>query len=269
MEIRDNVFVVTGGGNGIGRELVLNLLLQGALVASVDLNQQALEETARLAGAHRQFLSLHVTNITDKESVEKLPDEIIAKHGKLDGLINNAGIIQPFVNFMELDNKTIEQVFQVNFFGAMNLTKAFLPYLLNRPKAHLVNVSSMGGFFPFPGQTIYGASKAALKLFTEGLYAELLGSNVKVTIVLPGGISTNITANSGVKMAAHVDENKTPIQLTSPPLAALKIIKAMKKNKYKVLIGNDAKLMNILYKFSPRKSIRLVSRLMKKFLSGN
>ena len=92
----------------------------------------------------------------------------------VDGLINNAGIVQPFVPFADLDQAAIDRVLDVNLMGTINMSRAFMPVLLSRPEAHLANVSSMGGFFPFPGQTLYGASKAGVKLLTEGLYAELL-----------------------------------------------------------------------------------------------
>ena len=88
----------------------------------------------------------------------------------------------------------IERVLDVNLQGTLNMVTAFLPLLLERPEAHIANVSSMGGFFPFPGQTVYGASKAAVKLLTEGLYAELLDSQVRVSVIMPGAVSTSISA---------------------------------------------------------------------------
>ena len=102
----------------------------------------------------------------------------------------------------DLDYAAIDRVFDVNWRGTLYMTKTFLPLLLARPEAHIVNVSSMGGFLPVPGQTIYGASKAAVKLLTEGLHSELAGTNVRVTVVFPGAVATNITANSGVDIAA-------------------------------------------------------------------
>ena len=106
-------------------------------------------------------VSTHVLNITDRAEVERLPELVIARHGAVDGLINNAGIIQPFVRVKDLDYEAIERVMNVNFYGTLYMTKAFLPCLLKRPEAHIANVSSMGGFLPVPGQSIYGASKAA------------------------------------------------------------------------------------------------------------
>ena len=198
MKVQNKVIVVTGGGNGIGRELVLNLLARGASVAAVDVNESALGETVKFAGDKKDKLSTHVVNITDKVAVAALPEQVIARHGAVDGLINNAGIIQPFVKVNELDFAAIERVMDVNFYGTLYMTKAFLPHFLKRPEAHITNLSSMGGFLPVPGQSVYGASKAAVKLLTEGLHSELLNTNVRVTVVFPGAIGTNIAANSGV-----------------------------------------------------------------------
>jgi NAD(P)-dependent dehydrogenase (short-subunit alcohol dehydrogenase family) len=160
MKVHKKTIVVTGGGNGMGREMVLNLLRKGAKVAAVDMREDFLIETQNLAGSTACNLSLHVLNITDKTAVDHLLTEVIQHHGAVDGLINNAGIIQPFVKIVDLEFDAIEKVMNVNFYGSLYMIKAFLPHLLKRPEAHLVNVSSMGGFLPVPGQSVYGASKA-------------------------------------------------------------------------------------------------------------
>ena len=118
---------------------------------------------------------------------------MIDTHAHVDGLLNVAGIIQKFEPFIELDTADIERVLQVNFWGVVNMVRAFLPHLMRRPEAALVNVSSMGAFIPVPGQTVYGASKAAVKLLTEGLHAERRGTPVRVTVVFPGAVATGIT----------------------------------------------------------------------------
>lgn len=185
MKAENKVIVVTGGGSGMGRELVLNLLGKGAKVVAIDINETALQETAKLAGSNTEALGLFVTNITDRSAVESLLEKVINKFGHVDGIINNAGIIQPFIKVNELSYETIERVMNINFYGTLYLIKTFLPHLLTRPEAHIVDISSMGGFLPVPGQTIYGASKAAVKLLTEGLNSELTNTNVKVTVVFP------------------------------------------------------------------------------------
>ncbi|MGD9910279.1 MAG: SDR family NAD(P)-dependent oxidoreductase [Candidatus Izemoplasmatales bacterium] len=268
MKVKDKVIVVTGAGGGIGRELVLNLLSKGATVAAVDLNLERLNETAKVAN-NKEKLSVHVCDITNQEIVAETFEAIKKKHKHIDGLINNAGIIQPFVNVNDLDNAKINLVMNVNFFGTLNMVKQFLPHLLERPEAHLVNVSSMGGFFPFPGQSIYGASKAAVKLLTEGLYAELLNTNVKVTLVFPGAINTDITKNSGVEMRTKetpIEEpkkkKKPSMSMTEPADCAEMIIHGMEKNKFQVYAGKDSKMMNFMYKLSPKKAIGMITKAM-------
>jgi len=157
MKVKGKVILVTGGGSGIGRALVLNLLSRDASVATIDINQAGLDDTVQLAGEAKDRLSTYVVDITDLSAVEALPEKIIAQHGVIDGLINNAGIIQPFVRVKDLSFDAIQRVMNVNFFGTVNMTKTFLPYLLERPEAHILNMSSMGSYAPVPGQMGAGA----------------------------------------------------------------------------------------------------------------
>jgi NAD(P)-dependent dehydrogenase (short-subunit alcohol dehydrogenase family) len=268
MKLANKTIVVTGGGNGIGRELVLALLQKGADVAAVDLSEKGLQETAVLAGNLREKLSTHVVNITDRAAVESLPAAVIASHGKVDGLINDAGIIQAFIRFKDMTYADIDRVMKVNFEGMINMTHTFLPFLLERPEAHIVNVSSMGGFLPVPAQTIYGASKAAVKLFTEGLHAELLDTHVGVTVVFPGGVGTNIAVNSGVFTEAQQEQAKeTSTYKTTPPaLAAQLILQGIEREQYRVLIGRDAGSMDLLYRLNPEKAAHIIYQRMKPIL---
>lgn len=267
MDITNKVIVVTGGGSGIGRQLVIQLIQEGARVAAVDLNESSLQETATLV-SNRSSLSTHVLNISDQKGVEALPDAVIAAHGVVDGLINNAGIIQPFVRVNDLGYDAIERVLNVNLYGVIYMVKAFLPHLLKRPTAHIVNVSSMGGFFPVPGQSIYGASKAAVKLLTEGLYAELLETGVRVTVVFPGAIATNISQNSGLTMRASSSASEQKFQATPAEDAAKTIIDGMKQDKFQVYIGRDAKMMNLFYRFNPRRATNFMYNRMKSLLGS-
>jgi short-subunit dehydrogenase len=262
MKLQNKVIVVTGGGNGVGRELVLSLLEKGASVAAVDVDEKGLSETYALSGENKK-LTLHTVNITDQEAVKELVKSVMKHYGCVDGLINNAGIIQPFINVDEIDMDKIKRVIDVNFYGTLYMSKAFLPELKKRPEAHLTNVSSMGGFFPVPGQIIYGASKAAVKLLTEGLYAELMDTNVGVSVVIPGGIATNIMKNSDQSIkTSDVDVKGTNLLLT-PKKAAHLILSSIEKNKFRMFIGKDANLMNILYKFNPKLAIKLIKGVLK------
>lgn len=269
MKVANKVIVVTGAGSGIGRALALALLQDGARVAAADLNETTLQETVTLATEHADRISAHVLNVADRAAVEALPDAVIAAHGAVDGIINNAGIIQPFVRLNDLQYDAIERVLDVNLYSVIYMTKAFLPHLLARPIAHVVNVSSMGGFFPVPGQTVYGASKAAVKLMTEGLYAELLDTNVRVTVVFPGAIATNITQNSGVAMdILPTDDAAQKFTMTTPDAAARMIINGMEKDKFQVYVGRDAKMMNLFYRLSPRRATMFMYNQMKRLLSS-
>ncbi len=269
MQIKDHVFVVTGGGNGIGREVVLGLLARGAKVAAVDLSETGLAETVSLAGSGAQRLSTHTLNITDRVAVEKLPGDVTAEHGHVDGVINVAGIIQRFARVQDLSYDEIERVMGVNFWGVVNMSKAFLPLLLARPQASLVNVSSMGALVPVPGQSAYGASKAAVKLLTEGLYAELRGSNVAVTVVFPGGVGTNIMANSGVSMGnRNAKSGGAQPKLTTPAEAGRQIVEAVEKGSYRVRIGGDARLLDRLSRLMPQRATAMIAKRMKSLLDS-
>jgi short-subunit dehydrogenase len=266
VKVQNKTVVVTGGGNGIGRELVLGLLARGASVAAVDINPAALVETVELSGDKKHTLTTHVVDITDKGSVEALPTQVITHHGVVDGLINNAGIIQPFVRLGDLEYEAIERVMNVNLYGTLYMTKAFLPHLLTRPEAHITNISSMGGFLPVPGQTMYGATKAAVKLLTEGLNTELLSSQVRVTVVFPGAIGSEIAENSGVGVSQSMEKLRGVIRTLSPHKAAQIIIAGMEKNRERILVGADAVLLDGLYRLSPRGAGRLMYHLMKSLL---
>ncbi len=268
MKAAGKTIVVTGGGSGIGRQLVLGLLGRGSRVAALDISEAGLSETARLTGDAADRLSTHVADITDRATVESLPAAVISAHGQVDGIINCAGIIQPFVKVNELDYSAIERVMNVNFWGLVYVTKTFLPHLLKRPSAHIVNVSSMGGFVPVPGQTIYGASKAAVKLLTEGLHSELTDTNVRVTVVFPGATATDISKNSGLEAppAAEASEQAKKFKTLPADEAARIILDAMEKDAYRVCVGKDSTLIDRLYRLMPERAAGLIYKQMRELL---
>lgn len=263
MQLSGKTFVVTGAGSGIGRATALQLLGRGAKVAAVDVHADALEQTATLARAgHR--LSLHPMDISDLSAVGALPDVVLDHHGQVDGVLNIAGIIQPFDPVMDLPLAVAEKVMSVNFWGTYYLTTTFLPLLVKRPEAVVVNTSSMGALVPVPGQGVYGASKAAVSLFTECLYAELKDTSVAVTLVIPGAIGTNIATNSGVE-APTMPDGKTP-KMTSADEAAHQIIEAVREDTFRVLIGGDARMLDRMSRVAPVKAIGIVADRMKALL---
>lgn len=266
MQLATKTIVVTGAGSGIGRELTLQLLQKGANVAGVDINPGSLSETGRLAGVGEERFKAFDLDITSLEAVNRLPGLVTEHFGAVDGIINNAGIIQPFKLVKDLSLEDINRVMNVNFYGTLYLTKAFLPLFLQRPEAHITNISSMGGFLAVPGQTLYGAAKAAVKTFTEGLYAELLDTNVGVTVVFPGAIATNITENSGLGKPTSTggDSGMKPLAAGK---AAEQILAAIEKNRFRVVVGSDATFLDRLYRFNPRYATQFIQKKMKSLLN--
>jgi NADP-dependent 3-hydroxy acid dehydrogenase YdfG len=265
MKVSNKVVVVTGAGNGMGREMTLQLLSRGAKVFGVDLKAELLAETSKIAGDSPDFKSLAL-DITDRAAVAKLPAAVEAAFGEADILINNAGIIQPFVKVNDLSIEAADRVMNVNFNGPLNLIKAFLPVLLSRPEAQIANVSSMGAYGPVPGQTVYGASKAALKLLTEGLRSEMIGTKVGVTVVFPGAIHTNIAQNSGMALPANADAAESKFKMTEPGVAARLMVDAIERNQPRVCIGSDAKLMDRLSRLNPVFAANLIAKQMASLL---
>ncbi|MDQ0375517.1 SDR family NAD(P)-dependent oxidoreductase [Cellulomonas humilata] len=269
MKVAGTTVVVTGAGDGIGRELVFGLLSRGARVAAVSRTAEHLEETVARAGRAGDRLSVHVVDVSDRVAVEALPAAVVDEHGQVDGLINCAGIIQPFVPLLDLGYDDIERVIAVNFWGPVHTTKAFLPHLVARPRAHVVNVSSMGAFLPVPGQTVYGASKAAVRLLTEGLHSELAGTTVSVTVVFPGATRTGIVENSGVRPPeiTGAAARKVEKMMASSPTAARRILDGVERDAYRVTVGKDAAVMDVLARLAPERAARLVRTRMKALLS--
>jgi NAD(P)-dependent dehydrogenase (short-subunit alcohol dehydrogenase family) len=266
VKVDGKVIVVTGAGSGIGRELCLHLMSKGARVAGADLNEKALDETAALAADHKHQFRGYVVNVADRSAVEALPAQVASGFGEVDGIINNAGIIQPFSRLNDLDYPTIERVLNVNLYGTLFVTKAFLPHLLNRREAHIVNLSSMGGFVPVPGQTIYCAAKAAVKLLSEGLAAELSRTNVRVTVVCPGAVATNIRANSGLGSPGAPVTSGAVKAMPASEAAAL-IVRGVERNAYHVFVGNDARFMDKFYRLSPATAARTIANKMRALLA--
>jgi len=268
MKIHGKVFIVTGAGSGMGRQLSLQLIAKGAKVGGIDLHEGPLMETLELCGGNQSLFFPIVHDITNFEKSGEIVTAIEQHFGYVDAIINNAGIIQPFIKIQDLSIEKIIQVMNVNFYGTVYLTKAILPILLKRPEAHVVNISSMGGFLPVPGQSVYGASKAAVKLFSEGLYAELKNTSVRVSVVFPGAIATNITANSGVTIDIPVEEQSKNASMQALPAekAAQIIIDGIQKDQFHILVGTDSKFLNFLYRLAPQYATDFITKKMQSLL---
>lgn len=262
--LQNRIYLVSGAGSGIGRELVLELIKKGCNIAAVDIDEESLKETFKLAKVDKSRMSLHITDISNKEQISKLREEVIKHHKKLDGIFNNAGIIQPFVKFKDLDEKDFTRVININTYGVLYMTKEFLPLILESDEGLIANTSSMGGFLPVPGQGVYGASKGAVKLFTESLYAELLDTNVNVSVIMPGAIETNISKNSGVSIEGADSKSHRTLPANE---AAKIIVRGIEKEKLRILVGKDAQFMDKLYRFFPIKAIKMIYKQMKGLLN--
>ncbi len=263
MKIKSKIIAVTGAGGGIGGAIVSRLIERGAEVAAIDLKAESMTS---LIEKYPGKVTAYAVNITDRQSVDKLPEQIIADLGAIDGIIHCAGIIQPFVKVTELDYDAIDKVINVNLYGTIYINKAFLPHLLKRPEAHLVNFSSMGGFLPVPGQAIYGASKAGVNLLTEALYAELLSTNVGVSVVFPGATETSITQNSGVKRPKSSAEDAKKYKMLAPEKVAELVVEGVEKNKLQIFTGTDSNFMNRFYRFSPTRATGFIAKKMASLL---
>ena len=262
MKIADNVYVVTGAGNGMGRQVVLELVARGARVAAVDVNLAALEDTIEQAAAGDR-VSPHVVDVTDREAVAALPQQVIDTHGRIDGLVNIAGMIHRFVHATELTIPEMERIMNVNYWGTVTMCLAFVPHLLLRPTASLTNMSSLSALIPFAGQTVYGASKGAVKQFSEGLYQELAGTGVSVSTIFPGNVSTDISRNSGVEM---IDAGGRKVRATTPADAARAIVDGIERRRFRILVGSDARLLDRLVRIAPKRATDLIARQMASVL---
>ncbi|MGW0172455.1 SDR family NAD(P)-dependent oxidoreductase [Rhodococcus sp. NPDC003322] len=248
-EFAGKVVVITGAGSGIGRALALNLARQGAKLALSDQNSVGLAETVRDAKALGAEVRSDHLDVTQREAVLEYADAVAAHFGKVNQVYNNAGIAY-HGDFERSEFKDIERIMDVDFWGVVNGTKAFLPHLIASGDGHVINVSSLFGLLSMPGQSAYNSAKFAVRGFTESLRQEMLIAKhpVKVTCVHPGGIKTaiarNATAGPGEDLSSFSEFFDKKLARTSPEDAASTIVSGVRKGKARVLIGADAKLLD-------------------------
>jgi short-subunit dehydrogenase len=269
---------VTGAASGIGRALAIELAARGADLALADRDEAGLQSAAAeiatsstRTGATRK-VSLHRLDIGDSEAVTAFAREAIATHPALNIVINNAGVAL-LGQFHEIDQAQMEWLFNINFWGAVHATRAFLPHLAGQPASHIVNLSSIFGIVAPPGQTAYSAAKFAVRGFSEALRHELqmAKSPIRLSVVHPGGIKTNIVRNS--RAGSGVTDNERRVQSierfdaiaqTSAKDAALRIIKGIEKNEPRILIGSDARFMDLLQRFRPATYWNVMAKRIEK-----
>jgi NAD(P)-dependent dehydrogenase (short-subunit alcohol dehydrogenase family) len=256
-ELRSKVVVVTGAGSGIGRALTVALLTRGAEVAYSDVNEQGLAETkALVAGKGRS--SSHLLDVSKREQWAEHARAVEAEHGGADVLINNAGIAisKPFES---LPIEEFELVMGINFWGVIYGSKTFLPLFRKRGSGHIVNISSINGMVPFAFQTPYNCSKYAVLGFSETMMQELRGEPIRITSVHPGGIRTNI-ARSAIGADPKIAEGFDKIARTTSESAAEQILSGIEKDRERVYVGVDAKIMSAVKRIAPALTVNLFGR---------
>ncbi len=257
---RDSIAVITGAGSGIGRALAVRLAAEGvAGIAIADINTDGLAETENLVGRTTK-VTVHSVDVADREAMAAFTDDVIEQHGRATHLINNAGVaLGGSVREVSLDE--IEWLMGVNFWGVVHGTKFFLPHLEKESSAHIVNISSLFGMIAPPGQAAYCASKFAVRGFTEALRHELEGTNISVSAVHPGGVSTNIVnaarISSGVTLSEEEIAKKRKFEnkllsRTSPEEAAEIIFRGMMRRNPQIIVGPDAAILSRIARLFPR-----------------
>jgi short-subunit dehydrogenase len=258
--ISGSAVAVTGAASGIGRALALELAARGADLALADRDEAGLAAVADEIGkTHARKVTVHRVDIGEASQIADFAKAATSAHPSLNILINNAGV-SLLGQFHEIDQAQMEWLFNINFWGTVHATRAFLPQLARQREAHIVNVSSIFGILAPPGQTAYCAAKFAVRGFSESLRHELAvaASPVRLSVVHPGGVATNIVRNS--RTGAGVSDNARRAQAiewfdtaarTTPAEAARTIIAGIENNRPRILIGRDARLMDLLQRLLP------------------
>ncbi|MBI1261990.1 MAG: SDR family NAD(P)-dependent oxidoreductase [Rhizobiales bacterium] len=255
-DINGKIAVVTGAASGIGRATALALAKGGAKLAIADLDRAGLAETAtRIQSAGGQVSSF-MLDVASRDAVHAFAQEVEATFGKADIVINNAGVAQ-IAKVDELSYDDLEWVMNIDYWGVVHGTKAFLPQMQAKGAGHIVNVSSVFGLFSVPSQAAYNSAKFAVRGFTEALAHEMRGTEIHVSCVHPGGIKTNIMRNARFLQSVQEtvkEEAATGFDRfarTTPDMAAQTILKGIRKNKRRILIGTDARIMDIVQRLFP------------------
>ena len=265
------VAAVTGAGSGIGQALAIELARSGAKVAISDVDTVGLAVTEERLKAIGAPVKADRLDVTEREAFKQYADAVNEHFGTVNQIYNNAGIA--FAGDVEVSQfKDIERVMDVDFWGVVNGTKVFLPHLIASGDGHVVNISSLFGLFSVPGQAAYNSAKFAVRGFTEALRQEmaLAGHPVKVTAVHPGGIKTGIVRN--MTTAEGIDHNELTqtfdkkLATTSPQKAARIILDGVRKNKARVLVGTDAKVLDLVVRITGSGYQRLFSTVMARMV---
>jgi short-subunit dehydrogenase len=271
--IRGSAAAVTGAASGIGRALALELAARGCDLALADRDEAGLQTVAaEINRAHSQKVTVHRVDVSEPQQIADFAQAATSAHPGLNIVVNNAGVAL-LGQFNEIDQAQMDWLMNINFWGVVHATRAFLPHLARQREAHIVNLSSIFGIIAPPGQTAYAAAKFAVRGFSESLRHELqmAASPIRLSVVHPGGVSTNIVRNS--RAGIGVTDNERRAQLierfdaaakTTPAAAALRIIRGIEKNQPRILIGNDARFMDLLQRLRPATYWAVLARRIEK-----
>ncbi|MBM3137647.1 MAG: SDR family NAD(P)-dependent oxidoreductase [Chloroflexi bacterium] len=258
---QNKISVITGAGSGLGRSFALQLAAAGSHLALCDLDMDGLEKTRRMIRNDGKRVSLHHVNVADQAQMENFSIEVLATHGAVDILINNAGICYRPMSFEETTNSQLEQMINVNLWGVIHGIHAFLPHLKIRQEAYIVNISSLAGLVGLFGHSAYSISKSAVRGLTESLQVELAGSSVKIMVVHPGGVKTNLIRNAPNLLENERDISHdlfTKLAFLDADKTVKKILHAVQKKRNRVIIGTDAHLIYWLCRLFPQSYHRVL-----------
>jgi short-subunit dehydrogenase len=268
---------ITGAASGIGRALALELAARGCDLALCDLDLAGLESLAKeITAGHARRVTVRRVDVGDPKQIQAFASAAIADFPDLGILINNAGVAL-LGQFDEYDQAQLEWLMGINFWGVVHGTRAFLPHLRGRPRAHIVNISSIFGIIAPAGQTAYCAAKFAVRGFSEALRHELAMSNspVRLSVVHPGGVKTNIArkARAGVYLRDTPGENEIgerfeQMARTTPATAAQRIVRGIEHNEPRILIGGDARLLDMIQRFRPATYWSLLQGIFRRLSGG-
>lgn len=240
------VVAITGAGSGIGRALALEAAARGAHLALSDVNVDRVAETAALVRPGDRRVTTAALDVADRAAVHAWADDVVADHGSVNVIVNNAGVAL-MAPVAELTIEDFRWLMDINFWGVVHGTDAFLPHLKAAGSGHVVNISSVFGLMAIPSQAAYNASKFAVRGYTDALRIELEveGSQVSATTIHPGGIKTNIARDARGKaddpaLRAESERSFDAVARTTPEKAARQILDAVEKNRRRALIGPDA-----------------------------
>jgi NADP-dependent 3-hydroxy acid dehydrogenase YdfG len=270
---RTTVAVVTGAASGIGRALAVRLAGEGAALALADVDEAGLAETAGMIRGVE--VSTHELDVADREGYPAFVEDVVRRHGRVNLVVNNAGVAV-IGTTDQISFADIEWLMGVNFWGVVHGAKMFLPILQEQTQAHIVNISSIFGIIGMPGHSAYVASKFAVRGFSEALRHELqqAGSHIRLSVVHPGGIKTNIARNARAGESAGATSLESEIRnfenaaRTTPEEAAECIVRGVRANADRIMIGADARALDRIQRLAPVRYFRVIGPILKRMISS-